>query len=104
MRTWMILLGMLSVGMLTAAHAEDSDVDHLFLEGSSIQGNLDKPHVVYIVPWKDIPSNAGDPLLFQRSFLNDILVPVDRDRFNQLMQNQAADRTKRGDSENPSEK
>jgi hypothetical protein len=84
---WVLaVLMILAAGGLSSVRAEDSDVEHLFMEGTSIQGSLDKPHVVYIVPWKEVPEASSDPLLFRKNFKADILVPVDRDQFNRMME------------------
>ncbi|MBI3608208.1 MAG: hypothetical protein HY207_09585 [Nitrospirae bacterium] len=59
----------------------DANVERFLMEGSEIQGTLEKPHVVYVVPWKDATSVTEDDIPLHRSFEQEIVEPVDRARF-----------------------
>lgn len=56
-------------------------VERLMMRGTEIQGTVEKPHVVYIVPWKETTAPAGREIPIHRSFRNEILEPVVIDRF-----------------------
>ena len=58
----------------------DVSIERALMEGTEIQGTLEKPHVVYVVPWKDVASAEGD-IPLRRSFRQELLEPVDRARF-----------------------
>jgi hypothetical protein len=60
---------------------QKSGLERLMMGGTEIQGTVEKPHVVYVVPWKDDPSHSQQDLSYERSFREEILEPVDRDRF-----------------------
>jgi hypothetical protein len=60
--------------------ASDANVERFLMEGTEIQGTLEKPHVVYVVPWKDTSSVDGD-IPLRRSFQQELLEPVDRAQF-----------------------
>jgi len=57
------------------------NVEQLLMEGTEIQGTLEKPHVVYVIPWKELSSSVEDGTPLRRSFRNEILEPVDREQF-----------------------
>ncbi|HUK55309.1 MAG TPA: hypothetical protein VLY20_01470 [Nitrospiria bacterium] len=57
------------------------DVEQLLMQGTEIQGTVEKPHVVYVIPWKDLPSGVEEEVPLHRSFRNEILEPVDREQF-----------------------
>jgi hypothetical protein len=57
------------------------NTERLLMEGTEIQGTLEKPHVVYVIPWKELPSAIEDGVPLRRSFRNEILEPVDREQF-----------------------
>ncbi len=67
-----------------AAVGSDANVERFLMEGTEIQGTLEKPHVVYVVPWKDTPSMEGD-IPLRRSFQQELLDPVDRARFQRQL-------------------
>ena len=56
-------------------------VERLLMQGTEIQGTVEKPHVVYVVPWKDDTAAAEREIPFERSFKEEILAPVDYGRF-----------------------
>jgi hypothetical protein len=62
------------------ASDSNANVERFLMEGTEIQGTLEKPHVVYVVPWKDTSSVEGD-IPLRRSFQQELLEPVDRARF-----------------------
>ncbi len=62
------------------ASGTDASVERFLMEGTEIQGTLEKPHVVYVVPWKDTASEETD-IPLRRSFGQELLEPVDRARF-----------------------
>ena len=76
-----VLLFLVWIGSI--AEAGEDPVERLFMEGTDIEGSLDKPHVVYIIPWEENPGLNPDDILYRRSFLPEILEPVDRDRYYQ---------------------
>jgi len=57
------------------------NIEQLLMEGTEIQGTLEKPHVVYVIPWKELPSSIEEATPLRRSFRNEILEPVDREQF-----------------------
>jgi len=65
------------VAASTGPHAT---VERFLMEGTEIQGTLETPHVVYVVPWKETSSVEGD-IPLRRSFEQELLEPVDRARF-----------------------
>lgn len=67
-----------------AASSSDANVERFLMEGTEIQGTLEKPHVVYVVPWKDTSSVEGD-IPLRRSFQYELLEPVDRARFQRQL-------------------
>lgn len=67
-----------------AAGGTDASVERFLMEGTEIQGTLEKPHVVYVVPWKDTASMEGD-IPLRRSFQQELLDPVDRARFQRQL-------------------
>lgn len=73
------------------AAGADANVERFLMEGTEIQGTLEKPHVVYVVPWRDTTSITGGEIPLRRSFAAEILEPVDRARFQrQLSQTHTA--------------
>ncbi|MFQ5597577.1 MAG: hypothetical protein ACE5GK_05945 [Nitrospiria bacterium] len=78
--------------------ADAPSVERLTMGGSEIQGTIEKPHVVYLVPWKDTPLPNEQDMMFDRSFKDEILENIDYDRF----QNQWSDISKpsKGDETN----
>lgn len=96
MKRWPIVLLILLSGMWPTARvlsaeapsAEATDtkqqapaVERLLMQGTEIQGTVEKPHVVYVVPWKDDTGAAEREIPFERSFKEEILAPVDYGRF-----------------------
>lgn len=63
------------------APGSSAGVEKLMMEGTEIQGTLEKPHVVYVIPWKKPPSDADEGISLRRDFRNEILEPVDRESF-----------------------
>jgi hypothetical protein len=59
----------------------ETNTEKLFMEGTEIPGTLEKPHVVYVVPWNKTPSAAPEGVPVRRSFAEEILEPVDRGHF-----------------------
>jgi hypothetical protein len=57
------------------------NIERLMMEGTEIQGTLEEPHVVYVIPWKELPSAPDGEISLRRSFRKEILEPVDRERF-----------------------
>jgi len=57
------------------------NVEQLLMEGTEIRGTLEKPHVVYVIPWKELSSSIEEGAPLRRSFRNEILEPVDREQF-----------------------
>ncbi len=56
-------------------------VERLLMGGTEIQGTIEKPHVVYIVPWGEGAGAGEREIPFERSFRAEILAPVDFARF-----------------------
>ena len=71
----------------------DANVEHFLMEGTEIQGTLEKPHVVYVVPWKDTASIAKGNIPLRRSFQQELLDPVDRARFQHRLSRTPANET-----------
>ena len=63
----------------------DANVERFLMEGTEVQGTLETPHVVYVVPWRDTTSVTGGDIPLRRSFLGEILEPVDRARFQRQL-------------------
>lgn len=61
-----------------------ANVERFLMEGTEIQGTLEKPHVVYVVPWKETSEVEGD-IPLRRSFQQELLEPVDRARFQRQL-------------------
>ncbi len=57
------------------------EVEHILMGGTEIQGTLEKPHVVYVVPWNRETTAKQDEIPFERSFKNEILETIDYLRF-----------------------
>lgn len=70
----------------TGTGGSDASVERFLMEGTEIQGTLEKPHVVYVVPWKETSSVEGD-IPLRRSFSQELLEPVDRARFQRQLSN-----------------
>jgi hypothetical protein len=82
-----------AAGITWAADAGDTptgpggagaNVERFLMEGTEIQGTLEKPHVVYVVPWKDASRVEGN-IPLRRSFEHELLEPVDRSRFERRL-------------------
>lgn len=58
-----------------------SSVERLLMGGTEIRGTVEKPHVVYIVPWREGAGAEEREIPFERSFKEEILAPVDKARF-----------------------
>lgn len=56
-------------------------VERAFMGGMEIQGTIEKPHVVYIVPWKESGKPSKGEIVFDRSFRDEILEPLEYGRF-----------------------
>jgi len=56
-------------------------VERLLMGGTEIQGTVEKPHVIYVVPWREDGAAEEREIPFERSFKEEILAPVDFDRF-----------------------
>ena len=63
------------------SNQEDTHIEKLLMEGTEIKGTVEKPHVVYIVPWKEAPSFEQEDISYSRSFMDEIIEPIDRDTF-----------------------
>jgi len=57
------------------------NIEQLLMEGTEIQGAVEKPHVVYVIPWKGFPAAVEPGVSLRRSFKDEILEPVDRENF-----------------------
>ena len=80
-------------GTLASAQAQDlpalekespkkeAVTQRLLMGGTEIQGTVEKPHVVYVVPWKDGQDVKEQEIPLERSFREDILKMVDYGRF-----------------------
>ncbi len=71
--------------------AEKTNIERFMMEGTEIPGSLEEPHVVYVVPWKEVPSLTQGEILIRRSFKEEILEPVDRDRFQRQLRHLTRD-------------
>jgi hypothetical protein len=69
---------------VTGTGGSDANVERFLMEGTEIQGTLEKPHVVYVVPWKDASRVEGD-IPLRRSFEQELLEPVDRARLQRQL-------------------
>ncbi len=85
---------LLTVGLVSAADTApvgaasggaDASVERFLMEGTEIQGTLEQPHVVYVVPWKNAPSAVDNDIPLRRSFEQELLEPVDRTRFQRQL-------------------
>ncbi|MFQ5588563.1 MAG: hypothetical protein ACE5F7_06965 [Nitrospiria bacterium] len=56
-------------------------VERLLMGGTEIQGTVEKPHVVYVVPWSRETTLNREEIPIERSFKDEILEPVDHIRF-----------------------
>lgn len=63
------------------------NIEQLLMEGTEIQGTLEKPHVVYVIPWKQLPPSIEEGVPIRRNFKNEILEPVDREQFQERWRN-----------------
>lgn len=68
----------------TGPGGSGANVERFLMEGTEIQGTLEKPHVVYVVSWKDTSAVKGD-IPLRRSFERELLEPVDRARFQRQL-------------------
>ena len=87
---WMALTGTLAWAAEANSQerekaAEKTNIERLMMEGTEIPGTLEEPHVVYVVPWKEIPSLTQGEIPLRRSFKEEILEAVDRDRFQRQL-------------------
>ncbi|HIE64487.1 MAG: hypothetical protein ABGX83_05000 [Nitrospira sp.] len=80
---FMLLFILLTVtpGFSEEGEGQQRGLERLMMGGTEIQGTVEKPHVVYVVPWKDDVSPSRQEITYERSFREEILEPVDRDRF-----------------------
>ena len=62
------------------ARQEQSQLDRLDLDATSVTGNQELPRVLYILPWKEstIGDLTGKPV---NSLLDEVLEPLDREVF-----------------------
>jgi hypothetical protein len=87
---WIALAGTLA-GAAESNHQEGektgggTNIERFMMEGTEIPGSLEEPHVVYVVPWKEVPSLTQGDISIRRSFKEEILEPVDRDRFQRQL-------------------
>ncbi|GEM_PF-1773466 len=91
MKRSMTVLLILFVGFIPMAFAEEASelppkddepgVERLLMGGMEIQGTVEKPHVVYVVPWRDGAAAEEREIPFERSFREEIAAPVDFGRF-----------------------
>ena len=56
--------------------------EHRTMEGVEIQGTVEKPHAVYVIPWSDIQDTVQENMPLKRSFREEILKPVDHEEFH----------------------
>jgi hypothetical protein len=84
-----LAIGLASAADTTPAGTEsegtDASVERFLMEGTEIQGTLEQPHVVYVVPWKHAPSAVDNEIPLRRSFEHELLEPVDRTRFQRQL-------------------
>ncbi len=67
----------------TQAEGEKGEeVERAFMGGTEIQGSIEKPHVVYIVPWKEGGKPSKGEINFDRSFKEEILAPLEYSQFH----------------------
>ncbi|MFZ5876345.1 MAG: hypothetical protein ACOYXU_08040 [Nitrospirota bacterium] len=85
----LLAIGLASAADPTPAGTEsggsDANVERFLMEGTEIQGTLEQPHVVYVVPWKNTPSAVDNDIPLRRSFEQELLEPVDRTRFQRQL-------------------
>ncbi|MEW6683143.1 MAG: hypothetical protein AB1451_09525 [Nitrospirota bacterium] len=79
----------------TRTGGSSANVERFLMEGTEIQGTLEKPHVVYVVPWKDTSAVEGD-IPLRRSFQQELLEPVDRARFQRQLSQGTSNATRGG--------
>ncbi len=60
---------------------EENSIERAFMRGTEIQGTIEKPHVVYIVPWKEENEPSKGEIVLDRSFKAEILEPIEYGRF-----------------------
>ncbi|MFZ5861956.1 MAG: hypothetical protein ACOYXR_03795 [Nitrospirota bacterium] len=87
--TVLLAVGLASAADTAPAGAEsvgtDANVERFLMEGTEIQGTLEQPHVVYVVPWKNTLSAVDNDMPLRRSFEQELLEPVDRARFQRQL-------------------
>jgi hypothetical protein len=73
---------MIPAPLSLAEEKQGGPTEHRFMEGTEIQGTLEKPHAVYVIPWGDIPESGPGHYSIRRSFRNEILAPVNPEEFH----------------------
>ncbi len=69
------------VGLTNQQTDTSEKVERLFMGGTEIQGTLEKPHVVYVVPWNREVTVKQNEFPFERSFKDEIMETIDHIRF-----------------------
>lgn len=92
MMTAFLLIGALGAAESFAQNAKQTEaqadqengeeVERAFMGGTEIQGSIEKPHVVYIVPWKEGGKPSKGEINFDRSFKEEILEPLEYSQFH----------------------
>lgn len=93
---WMTLTG--TIGWAAGEYSQEggevdkgANIERFMMEGTEIPGTVEEPHVVYVVPWKEVPSLTQGEISVRRSFKEEILEPVDRDRFRRQLRRLSRD-------------
>ena len=73
---------LLSIGMISPLHADDS----IKLELVTVQGSRELPKVIYIVPWKRLETNAKDQKLILHSLFQDAFDPLEPEAFERRVE------------------
>ena len=61
--------------------------DEMKLELSVIKGNKELPKVLYIMPWKRLPSDNMKQKLILHSLFEDVFEPLEPESFQQQVEN-----------------
>lgn len=61
--------------------------DEMKLELSVIKGNKELPKVLYIMPWKRLPSDNLEQKLILHSLFDDVFEPIEPESFQQHIKN-----------------
>ena len=61
--------------------------DQMKLELSVIRGNRELPKVLYIMPWKRLPSKDIEQKLILHSLFEDVFEPIEPESFEQHIEN-----------------